>query len=201
MEFEKVLKYNVEFFAERDSEEGNNEISGVAIEETTSLNKVRYPAEVLQRAAESLKGVPLLKDHNNSVDSIVGRVTEALFDENSKAVRFKAHIMDSKIAEKVKQGLIKHVSVGSHFTGVKSERAEGGARVFVPTDIRFLELSLVAVPGIHNAMIDTAIAEFVQENTYVLEKLEKETEEHELLRVEKLLLETKLLSLEKQRRK
>ena len=200
MEFEKVLKYNVEFFSEKDSEESNNEISGVAIEETTSLNKVRYPAEVLQRAAESLKGVPLLKDHNNSVDSIVGRVTEALFDENSKAVRFKAKIMDKGISEKVKQGLIKHVSVGSHFTGVKSESSEGG-RVFVPTDIRFLELSLVAVPGIQNAMIDTAIAEFVQENTEVLEKLEQETEEKELLRVERLLLETKLLSLQKQRRK
>ncbi len=199
MEFEKVLKYNVEFFAEGDSEESNNEISGVAIEETTSLNKVRYPAEVLQRAAESLSGVPLLKDHNNSVDSIVGRVTESLFDENSKAIRFKAKIMDSKIAEKVKQGLIKHVSVGSHFTGVKSEKSEKGDRVFVPTDIRFLELSLVAVPGIQTAMIDTAIAEFVQENNEVLEKLEKETEERELLEAEKLLLETKL-SL-KQRRK
>lgn len=199
MEFEKVLKYNVEFFAEKDSEESNNEISGVAIEETTSLNKVRYPAEVLQRAAESLKGVPLLKDHNNSVDSIVGRVTEALFDENSKAVRFKAKIMDKGISEKVKQGLIKHVSVGSHFTGVKSESSESG-RVFVPTDIRFLELSLVAVPGIQNALIDTAIAEFVQENTEVLEKLEKETEEKELLKAEKLLLETKLISLQKRRK-
>jgi len=199
MEFEKVLKYNVEFFAERDSDESNNEISGVAIEETTSLNKVRYPAEVLQRAAESLKGVPLLKDHNNSVDSIVGRVTEALFDANSKAVRFKAKIMDKGISEKVKQGLIKHVSVGSHFTGVKSEQAEGG-RVFVPTDIRFLELSLVAIPGIQNAMIDTAIAEFVQENTEVLEKLEQETEEKELLKAEKLLLETKLISLQKRRK-
>jgi len=191
---EKILTYNVEFVAEG-GEDNDYIISGTAIKETTSLNRVRYPADVLREAAQSLEGVPLLKDHHNSVDSIVGRVTEAMFNEDSKAVRFKAQIMDSAVSEKIKQGLIKHVSVGSHFTGVKSETVDE-KRIFVPTGIKFLELSLVAVPGVAGATIDTAIAEFVKEQNEVLDNLEEETKlrEHRklLLIKHKLLLEKKL---------
>ena len=105
-DFDKVnekikLNYTTDFIVEKLTEtdlkekslgSGNKKrikIKGTAINETTTRNGVTYLAEELSVSANSLRNKPILKDHNNSIDSIVGRTTENVyFDINSKSVKF-----------------------------------------------------------------------------------------------------------------
>ena len=61
-------------------------IKGVAINETTTRNNITYVADELRSSTASFKNKPILKDHKNEIDSIVGRTTENIrFNENSKS--------------------------------------------------------------------------------------------------------------------
>ena len=131
-------------------------IEGVAIEETTSRNNVTYKVDELERAAGTLIGAPLLKDHNNSVDGIVGKVTEAYMD--GKQLKFKAMVMDDDMKEKIRNGLIKNVSVGSKLKELQKV-VEDEVTKFVARGIEFLELSLVAVPGVKSATFSQSVTE------------------------------------------
>lgn len=131
-------------------------IEGVAIEETTSRNNVTYKVEELEMAADTLVGAPLLKDHNNTVDGIVGKVTEAYMD--GKQLKFKAEVMDDSMKEKIKNGLIKNVSVGSKLKELQKV-VEDEVTKFVAKGIEFLELSLVAVPGVKGATFTQSVTE------------------------------------------
>jgi len=131
-------------------------IEGVAIEETTSRNNVTYKVDELERAAGTLIGAPLLKDHNNSVDGIVGKVTEAYMD--GKQLKFKAMVMDDDMKEKIRNGLIKNVSVGSKLKELQKV-VEDEVTKFVARGIEFLELSLVAVPGVKGATFSQSVTE------------------------------------------
>ena len=131
-------------------------IEGVAIEETTSRNNVTYKVDELEMAADTLVGAPLLKDHNNTVDGIVGKVTEAFMD--GKQLKFKAEVMDDSMKEKIKNGLIKNVSVGSKLKELQKV-VEDEVTKFVAKGIEFLELSLVAVPGVKGATFSQSVTE------------------------------------------
>jgi len=135
-------------------------VRGVAINETTSRNGVTYTSANLQPAAESLRNKPILKDHNNTVDSIVGRTTEEVhFSPHNKSITFEGHIMDKKTQEMIKDGRINNVSVGAIANLVKIESESGGEPIVEATDIEFVELSLTPVPGVKAATITQAIAE------------------------------------------
>ena len=71
---------------------GDNDfvIEGTAINSVLTRNGVEFIQEELQKSAMSLKNKPLLKDHNNSVDSIVGRVIESSYSDSNKNVQFRA---------------------------------------------------------------------------------------------------------------
>lgn len=163
----KYVEFYTEITSVENKENVENEedkgffINGTAIEETISRNKIQYKAEELKKAAESLIDVPLLKDHSNSVDSVVGRVRNAEFVDNK--VLFKAEIMDDSIKEKIQKGLIKHVSIGSEIQKVISKVTDG-VKHLVAQGIEFLELSLVAVPGVPNATFAQAIEAYTKEN-------------------------------------
>ena len=128
-------------------------IGGVAINEITTRNNVHYPAEELSQAASSLIGKPILKDHNESVDAIVGKVNHAEFD--GKAVNFTGEILDEEIKRKIENGLIQNVSIGAIVKNI--EKNDEG--VHIPKGLEFVELSLVAVPGDPNANITQALTE------------------------------------------
>lgn len=120
-------------------------IEGIAINETTTSNGHTFLEEELKSSAKTLRGVPLLKDHDNSVDSIVGIVQESNFDEINKNIPFKAIVKDSSMKEKIKNGLINSVSVGAHVDPKDIEETEDGN--IIPHNITFKELSLVAIPA------------------------------------------------------
>jgi len=148
----------VELLQQKDDDKLDNvmRIEGVAIEETTSRNNVTYKVDELEMAADTLVGAPLLKDHNNTVDGIVGKVTEAYMD--GKQLKFKAEVMDDSMKEKIRNGLIKNVSVGSKLKELQKV-VEDEVTKFVARGIEFLELSLVAVPGVKSATFSQSVTE------------------------------------------
>jgi len=135
--------------------DGEFTIRGTAITETTTSNGHTFIAEELEKSAHTLINVPLLKDHENSVDNIVGRVKTAHFDEGSKSIPFKAIVKDTKMREMIKDGLINSVSVGAHVNPSDIEEGDNGD--IIPHNITFKELSLVAVPADSAATFSVAL--------------------------------------------
>lgn len=135
-------------------------IRGVAINETTTRNNVRYKAEELSVAAPTLRNKPILKDHDNSVDSIVGKTTENVYYNNvMKRIEFEGIIKDKKMQEMINDGLIGSVSVGAMVKDLKKEESAEGDSYMVAQGIDFVEISLVAVPADPGAGFEKAIAE------------------------------------------
>ena len=125
-------------------------ITGVAINAAITDNNHKFLSEELQASVSSLVNRPLLKDHNDSVDSIVGRVIKASYDEVSENIKFHARINNTEAGKRVKElikaGDLNTVSVGA---AVREMTEEDG--VIVPRGIKFKELSLVATPADDNA--------------------------------------------------
>ena len=125
-------------------------IRGVAIAAGMSRNFNIYTAEELEAFASKLVGAPVYIEHV-SVESAVGKVTKTEWDGH--ALWYEAEIYESEIADKIRKGLIQHVSVGADYEAI--DLVDGK----VPHGLHNAELSLVAVPGVPEA------------NVMVLEKL------------------------------
>ena len=114
-------------------------ISGVAMTAGMSRNHNVYTSEELQGFAPKLVGAPIYLEHV-AVESAIGKVTNCVFDAQSKSLRYEAEVYDPTIAEKIRQGLIQHVSVGADYDALDTAN--------VPHGLHNAEMSLVAVPGI-----------------------------------------------------
>lgn len=161
--FEKVAEANT-------NDQKGVVIRGTAIKEVVSRNGFKYVAQELQNAAPGLKGKPILKDHNNSVDSIVGKVTESYYDASDKSIKFEGVIKDAKVMELVKNDLLSNVSIGASIKGFKDEKnADTGESYRVVEGLEILELSVTPVPGVpdaafgHERNAELAIAEAYSE--------------------------------------
>jgi len=130
-------------------------IAGTAINSTITSNNHKFLPEELNKSAVTLKGVPLLKDHRNEVDAIVGRVLEANFDEETESIPFKAKVNDETVKKLIKRGDLNTVSIGAEVSDI--EESEDG--VLIPRGIKFKELSLVAVPADEGATFSIALKE------------------------------------------
>jgi len=177
----RVLEFYVpieESFAEGDA----FIIKGVAINETTTLNNVKYVAEELEKAAPTFRNVPILLDHKNEIKSIVGRTTEKVdWNPSFNRVDFEAKIMDDDIIEMIKDGRIGSVSIGAKVQDL-TEEEDGSMKAI---GIHGLEISLVAVPGDSHANLAQAmqqgltLKERAGENNYKFKKEDKMAEEEE----------------------
>ena len=147
------LSYNVPIL---ENASVNNQfiIKGIAINETTTGNNHKFLGEELKLAADTLKGVPLLVDHDNTVASIKGRVLESLYDEANKRIPFAASVMDKNIKEMIIDGRINSVSVGAVVKEIEEDKG-----TLIPRGITFKELSLVAVPADPSATFTFALTE------------------------------------------
>jgi hypothetical protein len=114
-------------------------IAGVAMTAGMSRNNNVYTPEELQAFAPKLIGSPLYLEHV-TVNNAIGKVTNCVFDAQTKSLLYEAEINDSAIAEKIRNGLIQHVSVGADYDTLDSAN--------VPHGLHNAEMSLVAVPGI-----------------------------------------------------
>ena len=155
--------------------DGEFMIEGIAINATTTRNGVKYTTEELTPAAKSLIGKPILKDHNNSVDAIVGRTTNAFFDTTAEQIKFEGRIVDEGIQSKIQKGLITNVSVGAMVQEVNREEMEDGSDgALVAKGIDFVELSLVAVPADPGAGFENALQEMYDLKESKTESLSEE---------------------------
>ena len=150
---------------------GGFNIHGTAINETITRNNVKYSAEELEPAAKTLINKPILKDHRNEVDAVIGKVKEAFFDKNSHSVQFTGQIMDSKIKEMIQDGRLDSVSIGARVNDLVEESNEEGDYV-VAKGIEILELSVVPVPGDAHATFTQALSE-----SYELKKKQESLED------------------------
>jgi len=134
-------------------------IKGIAINSTVTRNGVEFISEELSKSAMSLRNKPILKDHTNTIDSIVGRTTDNVnFNDINENVEFEAKIVDKSIQEKISQGLIQSVSVGAMVGDLEEALDDDGNMTHViAKGIDFVELSLVAVPADPGAGLATAI--------------------------------------------
>lgn len=142
-------------------------IKGVAINETTTRNNVRYMGEELSKAAPSLQGKPILKDHENSVDNIIGRVMKSSYDPMMKCVCFEGKVMEKKYQEMITDGRINSVSIGAMVSSVETSEEEGSP--MIPRGIDFVELSLVAIPADPNAGFAQAMCESFKKEKVLLD--------------------------------
>jgi len=117
---------------------GRNLIKGEAIHPIKTYHpeewpKVRvYLEEELERAAQTLKGAPLLLNHTHPLN---GRVIEAKYEDG--AVRYVAELRDERVLEWIRNGTIRHCSVEYEWDSL--ERVDGIA----PRGIRFTGLALL----------------------------------------------------------
>ncbi len=121
-------------------------ISGVALAVGLSRNLNVYTAEELQAFASKLVGAPMYIEHV-AVPNAAGKVTKAFYDSASRCLMYEAEVHDAAIADKIRKGIIQHVSVGADYEAVD---VVGGK---VPHGLHNAELSLVAVPGVPEANI------------------------------------------------
>lgn len=190
----KLLEYFVPIESSAELN-GDFMINGIAINETVTSNGHKFIAEELRESANTLMNVPLLKDHNNSVDSIVGKVKTSKFDELNRNISFSAIVKDKKIQELIKDGLLNSVSVGAHVNPQDIEEDADGN--LIPHNIQFKELSVVAVPADGGATFTRALnnAYNSQENNYNNERGDKtmtKEEVQEESKVEETIVESKV---------
>ncbi|HSV49378.1 MAG TPA: hypothetical protein VLH35_03600, partial [Candidatus Acidoferrales bacterium] len=121
-------------------------IAGVALSVGMSRNFNVYTPEELQAFAERLVNSPVYLEHVTASDAI-GKVTKAPFDSEKRCLLYEADIYDKEVAEKIRRGLIQHVSVGADYQTIDLVNAK------VPHGLYNAELSLVAVPGVPEANI------------------------------------------------
>ncbi|MGQ9530138.1 MAG: hypothetical protein ACUVQX_00920 [Candidatus Bathycorpusculaceae bacterium] len=114
-------------------------IRGVALRTGMSRNFNIYTPEELQAFADKLVSAPVYVEHV-AVPNAVGKIVKAEWDGAN--LLYEAEIYDEEVAEKIRKGLIQHVSVGADYETI--EVIDGK----IPHGLHNAELSLVAVPGI-----------------------------------------------------
>jgi hypothetical protein len=119
-------------------------IRGVALTAGLSRNMNVYTPEELAAFADKLVGAPMYIEHV-AVPNAVGKVTQAQWD--GQHLLYEAEVFDENTADKIRKGLIKHVSVGADYETLDFLTGK------VPHGLHNAEISLVAVPGIPEANI------------------------------------------------
>jgi len=130
-------------------------IRGIALTAGMSRNMNIYLPEELEAFASRLVSAPVYVEHV-AASNAVGKVVDARWDGNS--LWYEAEIYDDEIAEKIRKGLIRHVSIGADYE--RLDFVDGK----IPRGLHNAELSLVAVPGVPEANIQ--ILERLQEQGF-----------------------------------
>jgi hypothetical protein len=114
-------------------------IRGIAMTTGMSRNFNIYTAEELQSFANKLVSAPVYVEHV-AVPNAVGKIVNTEYDGQN--LWYEAEIYDEEAGDKIRKGLIRHVSVGADYESI--DLLDGK----IPHGLHNAELSLVAVPGI-----------------------------------------------------
>jgi len=136
-------------------------IRGIAITAGMSRNLNVYMPEELQNFANKLVSAPIYVEHV-AVPNAIGKVVKT--DWDGQNLWYEAEVYDDEVAEKIRKGVIQHVSVGADYETI--DILDGK----VPHGLHNAELSLVAVPGIPETNIKV-LEKLVPPNEEELKKL------------------------------
>jgi hypothetical protein len=128
-------------------------IQGVAMTVGISRNHNIYTPDELAAFKDKLTGAPVYLEHVTAQDA-VGKVTQTQWDGQN--LQYTAEIYDEDTADRIRKGLIQHVSVGADYQTLDLVNGK------IPHGLFNAEMSLVAVPGIPET------------NIQVLEKLQNQ---------------------------
>lgn len=130
-------------------------IQGLALTVGMSRNFNIYTPQELEAFSGKLIEAPVYLEHVTAQDAI-GKVTKTQWDGVN--LQYEAEIYDEETADKIRKGLIRHVSVGADYQTLDLVNGK------VPHGLFNAEMSLVAVPGIPEANIE--ILEKLREQQY-----------------------------------
>lgn len=130
-------------------------IRGLAMTAGLSRNFNIYTPTELEAFAGRLIDAPIYMEHITAANA-VGKVTKTEWDGHN--LLYEAEIYDEETAQKIRKGLIRHVSVGADYESIDLVNSKIPHGLFNP------EMSLVAVPGI------------AETNIQILEKLDAKTQ-------------------------
>jgi len=119
-------------------------IRGLAMTAGMSRNFNIYTPEELQAFTSKLVDAPVYIEHVTTTNA-VGKVAKTEWD--GQRLWYDAEIYDEETAEKIRKGLIRHVSVGADYETI--DIIDGK----IPHGLYNAEISLVAVPGISETNI------------------------------------------------
>ncbi|MFB3887943.1 MAG: hypothetical protein ACE14S_00505 [Candidatus Bathyarchaeia archaeon] len=119
-------------------------VRGIALTAGMSRNFNVYTPEELQSFASKLVNAPMYLEHV-AAPSAVGKVTKTEWD--GEHLWYEAEVLDEETAEKIRKGLIRHVSIGADYETLDFLSGK------VPHGLHNAEISLVAVPGIPEANV------------------------------------------------
>ncbi len=128
-------------------------IQGLALTVGMSRNFNIYTPQELEAFSGKLIEAPVYLEHVTAEDA-VGKVTKTQWDGQN--LQYEAEIYDEDTAEKIRKGLIRHVSVGADYQTIDLVNGK------VPHGLYNAEMSLVAVPGV------------AETNIQILEKLKEQ---------------------------
>jgi len=181
-------------------------ISGMAINETTTRNKIKYVVEELEKAFPSLIGKPILNSHNNTnVENVLGKVIDARIMNGGIWYSAEIDPDERKIINKIKKGYLDKVSIGAHVKELIVEviETDNGKQeeIYTARGIDFVELSLVSVPGDKDTSISLthALSESfndIETNDISNEKLENK--EDETMEIETKTLQDEVKALKEE---
>lgn len=114
-------------------------IRGLALTVGMSRNHNIYTPKELEAFSSKLVNAPVYIEHV-SAQNAVGKVTRT--DWDGQNLLYVAEIYDEETAQKIRNGLIQHVSVGADYATVDLVSGK------VPHGLHNAEISLVAVPGV-----------------------------------------------------
>jgi len=132
-------------------------IRGVAMTAGMSRNFNIYEPEELQSLTDKLVSAPVYIEHV-AVPNAVGKIVKT--DWDGQNLWYEAEIYDEEAAQKIRKGLIRHVSVGADYETI--DVLDGK----VPHGLHNAELSLVAVPGVPETSIQVMEKLLVKEQAF-----------------------------------
>ena len=143
----------------------------------SNRNFIRFKKSILRGFAKSFKGVPLLRDHDRSLEARAGTITSstAVKIEGGLAFDQTARITAPFAVEAVLSGNLDRFSIGPRFPGLDTvecsackcpvftddcfhfpgDKLEDGTRVeFIFTEAEGVEVSAVTVPAVKGTSLD-----------------------------------------------
>lgn len=124
------------------------EVSGIAVREGVSRNKIKYTSEELRKFAPTMIGRKIIKDHKGETDNVIGVVTHCESTDGGKSVKYKGWVKEdgTGITDKIQDGRINEVSIGA-LAGQLVKESEDSEES-IAKNLCGMELSTTPIPGV-----------------------------------------------------